>query len=139
MLLVLMSVEKCFAVYFPLKSKTVCTVKTAKWATGVAGIILGGFNLQWFFVVETRLSIQSGLRTCVMPGKYNLTFDTLDSVIYAFGPLTVMFIINFAIVLKFMKAKCKSDQNTSSESTNQALSKSATRETAMVVTVSATF
>ena len=29
MLLVLMLVEKCFAVYFPLKAKTVCTVKTA--------------------------------------------------------------------------------------------------------------
>ena len=28
MLLVLMSLEKCFAVYFPLKSKTVCTVKS---------------------------------------------------------------------------------------------------------------
>ena len=33
MLLVMMSIEKCFTVYFPLKSKTVCTVKTAKWAT----------------------------------------------------------------------------------------------------------
>ena len=31
MLLVLMSIEKCFAVYFPLKSKSVCTLKTAKW------------------------------------------------------------------------------------------------------------
>ena len=28
-LLVLMSIEVCFAIYFPLKSKTVCTVKTA--------------------------------------------------------------------------------------------------------------
>ena len=35
MLLVLMSDEKCFAVYFPLKSKTVCTLKTAKWPTGI--------------------------------------------------------------------------------------------------------
>ena len=40
MLLVLMSVEKCFAVYFPLKAKTLCTVKTAKWATCVVGVIL---------------------------------------------------------------------------------------------------
>ena len=47
-----------------------------------------------------------------------------------------MFIANFAIVFKFMAAKCKSN---STESTNQALAKSATRGTAMVVTVSFTF
>ena len=33
-LLVIMAIEKFFALYFPLKSKTICTVKTAKWATG---------------------------------------------------------------------------------------------------------
>ena len=47
-----------------------------------------------------------------------------------------MFITNFAIVFKFMRAKCNSN---STESTNQALAKSATRGTAMVVTVSITF
>ena len=47
-----------------------------------------------------------------------------------------MFITNFAIVFKFMKAKCKRN---STESTNQALVKAATRGTAMVVTVSVTF
>ena len=47
-----------------------------------------------------------------------------------------MFLTNFAIVLKFMTVKCKSN---STESTNQALTKSATRGTAMVVTVSVTF
>ena len=47
-----------------------------------------------------------------------------------------MFITNFAIVFKFMRAKCK---NNSTESTNQALGKAATRGTAMVVTVSVTF
>ena len=50
-----------------------------------------------------------------------------------------MFITNFAIVLKFMKAKCKSKQINSTESTNQALIKAATRGTAMVVSVSVTF
>ena len=139
MLLVLMSVEKCFAVYFPLKSKTVCTVRTAKWVTGVVGVILVGFDLQWFFVVETGHNIQSCFTTCVMPGNYNLTFDAMDSVLYAFGPLTVMFITNFAIVVKFMRAKCKSSWSNATESTNQALIKSASRGTTMVVAVSVTF
>ena len=61
---------------------------------------------------------------------------TVDSVLYSFGPFALMFITNFSIVFKFMRAKCK--QN-STESTNQALSKSATRGTAMVITVSVTF
>ena len=47
-----------------------------------------------------------------------------------------MFMSNFAIVFKFMKAKCRSN---STESTNQALVKSATRGTAMVITVSVIF
>ena len=47
-----------------------------------------------------------------------------------------MFMTNFAIVLKFMRAKYKRN---STKSTSQALSKAATRGTAMVVTVSITF
>ena len=50
-----------------------------------------------------------------------------------------MFITNFAIAFKLMTAKCKSKPNNSTESTNQSLVKSATRGTAMVVTVSVTF
>ena len=48
-LLVLMCIEKCFAVYFPLKSKTVCTIRTAKWATGILGVVLAAFNAINFF------------------------------------------------------------------------------------------
>ena len=72
-----------------------------------------------------------------MPGNYNFTHSTIDSILYAFGPFAVMFITNFGIVIKFMTAKCKKSNST--ESTNQALVKAATRGTAMVVTVFATF
>ena len=50
MLLVLMSIEKCFAVYFPLKSKSICTVKTAGWVSGIVGVILAGYNSMELFV-----------------------------------------------------------------------------------------
>ena len=60
----------------------------------------------------------------------------VDSALYSFAPFILMFMTNFAIVLKFMRAKYTSN---STESTNQALVKSATRGTAMVVTVSVTF
>ena len=66
-----------------------------------------------------------------------LTLKAVDSYLYSFVPFALMFVANFAIAFKFMIAKC--NQNNSSESTNKALAKSATRGTAMVVTVSVTF
>ena len=136
MLLVLMSIEKCFAVYFPLKSKTVCTVRTAKWTTAVVGAIIAGCNSLYFFIVESAISKSHGHHACIFSDDYLVMVDAVDSVLYSFGPFTIMFITNFAIVFKFMRAKCKSN---STESTNQALGKSATRGTAMVITVSVTF
>ena len=137
MLLVLMSIEKCFAVYFPLKSKTVCTVKTAKWSTGTVGVILAGYNLQWFAFYKSRVSKSSDYTTCVYTEHHHIAFDIIDSVLYSFGPFALMLVTNFAIIFKFIRAKCNTSNST--ESTNQALAKSATRGTAMVVTVSVTF
>ena len=134
MLLVLMSLEKCFAVYFPLKSKTICTVKTAKWATGIVATILVASNSVNLVDRESRFSKSYGHRICILKGDYILV---VDSVLYSFGPFILMFITNFAIAFKFMRARC--NQSNSTESTNQALLKSATRGTVMVVTVSVTF
>ena len=136
MLLVQMSVEKWFAVYFPLKSKTVCTVKTAKWATGIVGVILAGYDSVYFVAFETIIK-PSGNKDCVRNEKYTIALWSIDSVLYSFGPLALMFITNIAIVFKFMTAKCKTQK--SSEMTKQALAKAATRGTAMVVTVSVKF
>ena len=133
-----MSVEKCFAVYFPLKSKTICTVRTAKWATGAARVVLAAFNTINFFL-ESRFSKSSNQYFCYYSFNPNVVFivNTVNSVLYSFGPFALMFITNFAIVFRFMRAKCNGSN--SSQSTNQALAKSATRGTAMVVTVSVTF
>ena len=137
MLLVLMSVEKCFAVYFPLKSKTVCTIRTAKWTTGIVGIILAGYNILHFFDAESHFSKSYDRHVCIFVLDYWKIRYAVDSALYSFGPFVLMFITNFTIVFKFMRAMCT--QNNSTESTNQALAKSATRGTVMVVTVSITF
>ena len=136
MLFVLMSIEKCFAVYFPLKSKTVCTVKTSRWATGIVGFILAGYNSVYFVAYETIIK-PSGSKDCVLNGKYIISLFSVDSVLYSFEPVTLMLITNIAIAFKFMRAKFKSDNST--KTTNQALAKSANRGTAMVVTVSIIF
>ena len=81
--------------------------------------------------------ISPGRRICAFKDGYFGILRATDSVLCSFGPFTIMLITNFAIVFKFMTAKC--NENNSSESTNQALVKSATRGTVMVVTVSVTF
>ena len=139
MLLVLMSLEKCFAVYFPLRAKTVCTVKTAKWATGVAGVILAAINLCNFFFFEAQFSVSYSYYVCVPSKYYPKSFRFSDSVLYSFAPFTLMFFTTFAIAFRFLTAKSKKSQKCSTESINQALSRSATRGTAMVVTVSVMF
>ena len=133
-----MSLEKCFAVYFPLRSKTVCTVRIAKWTTGVVGIVLAAFNVINFFSESDFIESLNQYRCSYIFLDPNVIFvlNTVNSVLYSFGPFAIMFITNFAIVFKFMRAKCKSN---STESTNQALAKFATRGTTMVVTVSITF
>ena len=133
MLLVLMSLEKCFVIYFPLKSRTVCTVKAAKYATGFVGVVLAGYDLRYLIVCEATVDKNN----CVC-GVTHVDMS-VDSVLYSFLPFILMFLTNFAIVFKFIGAKCKSSQSNSTESTNQALVKSAMRGTAMVVTVSVTF
>ena len=107
MLLVLMSVEKCYAVYFPLKSKTVCTVRTAKWLTGIVGMILAGYDLVCLFLKSAQLDETKGLMICVVNDKFKNFFKfyfMFNSVLYSFGPFALIIITNFAIVLKFMTA-----------------------------------
>ena len=133
-LLVMMSVEKCIVVYFPLKVRDICTVKTANWACLAAAIVFVVFNCQWFFIIENR----SG--SCLYIGvseSYILIYNRIDSIIYSFAPFAIMGCTNIAIIYKFIKAKRALKLGT--ESTNQALSKSAMRGTAILITVSLTF
>ena len=110
-------------------------MKTAKWLTGILGVIIAGYNILHLFDWESRFVKSSGY-DCIPISYSKIIMYVVDPVVYSFAPFVLMFITNFVIVVKFMTAKCKTD---STESTNQALAKSATRGTAMVVTVSVTF
>ena len=134
-LLVMMSVEKCIVVYFPLKVRNICTVKTAKWACLVAALIIAAFNSQWFFIIEAGSA--SYCTYTKVSASYILIYNRIDSIIYSFGPFAIMGLTNIAIIYKFIKAKMAVKCGT--ESTNQALSKSAMRGTAILITVSLTF
>ena len=130
-----MCIEKFLVLYFPLRTKTICTVKTAKWVSGITALVFFAYNTQTFFVFHANNN-NKGYSSCqTSPVSYILTFYHIDSIFYTFLPFLIMIITNFAIIYKFMKAKFKSKRG-DIELKNQALSKSATKGTAMLMTVS---
>ena len=138
-LLVAMCIEKFMALYFPLRVKRFCTVKTAKWICSIAAFLLAGFDSQFFFVYKAFKN-RNGYFVCTyvnVPSNYRLIFYKTHAAVHSFGPFTVMCIANSAIIYKFMVAKWRSRRE-GTESTSQALSKSAVKGTAMLVTVSLT-
>ena len=135
-----MSVEKCFALYFPLKTKNICTVRTAKWVTFFTALIFIIFNSQFFVISKAVVNIY-GYKTCIyvmVPDNYWAISNKLSGTLYSFGPFAIMGACNIAMIFKFAMAKCTSSQG-GSESTSQALSKSASRGITMLITVSLTF
>ena len=131
-----MSIEKFIALYFPLKSKLVCTVKTAKWVCGISASLYAAYNVP--LIILSKPVEMFGYVYCDLPETYWSIFRLIDSVLYSFGPFCIMIIMNFAIIIKFILAKRRSARD-GTESTSQALSNAATRGTAMLVTVSTMF
>ena len=139
-LLAVMCIEKFFALYFPLRSRSICTVATAKKVTFSVTFVIAGINMQHFFIWEAYTSTK-GAKSCVMvniPDNYPIINSKLRQTLYSFAPFTIMVLTNGAIIFKFMRASCARDHG-GTESTNQALSKSANRGTAMLITVSLAF
>ena len=136
-LLSVMCIEKFFVLYFPLKTRSICTVAMAKKVTFVVTLILAGYNIQAFFF----MSACNRYKSCSWVNVsfyYSKIHFKIESTLYSFAPFTIMALTNGAIIYKFMRASCVLDQG-GTESTNQALSKSANRGTAMLITVSLAF
>ena len=127
MLLAVMSVEKLFALYFPLKAKSYCTVGTAKWVTSILATVIAGLNfpLLIFYKFDGTM--------CVMT-KHVGFIEIMDTMLYSVVPIAVMLLSNIAIICKLMYIKYKGISHT-----NQSVSKSSTRGSVMVVTVSLAF
>ena len=140
-LLVIISVEKFLALYFPFKTKTICSVRIARWVSLVTAVIFLAWDSQFIILGKVALNI-FGQRYChygnVSLDYYKILWGILMPISYSYGPFAIMVLANFAIIYKFIVAKCR-NINGNTQSTNQALSKSATRGTAMLLTISFTF
>ena len=60
-LLMVMAVEKYFALYFPLQTKNICTLRNAKRISLIVAIALFAFDAQLFFIRESKTG-SSGLK-----------------------------------------------------------------------------
>ena len=139
-LVAVMGIEKFFALYFPLKTRSICTVTMAKKVTFVVVLILLAINMQHCFIWEAAVNAD-GVKYCKLvnvPDGYITIYIQIDYTLYCYAPFTIMILANGAIIYKFVGASCASGQG-GTESTNQALIKSANKGTAMLITVSITF
>ena len=124
MLLTVMLIEKCFVLYFPFKAKSYCTVGTAKLVTCILALTIAGFNSPVF------ISYKRFGKGCFMTKYVNY----IDTLFYVTLPIVFMCLSNTAIIYKLMYIKNKGISHT-----NESVSKSSTRGSVMVVTVSLAF
>ena len=135
-LLIIMSVEKFIVMYFPLKAKLVCTLRTARWACLIGAIILIAFDAQFFITVEFQ--VNGSLKRCRYSNEeYAFVFEKIKSIIYSYGPFIFMVISSVAIASRFIYLK--RNMGNGLESTNIAVNKSAIRGTSTLLLLSITF
>ena len=133
-----MSIEKFLALYFPLRAKAVCTIKTAKYVCGISVVIFVAWNLPLIILSKPTL-FYDGMMVCSVREDFWSIFNHFSASLFSFIPFAVMITMNCAIILKFIMAKYRSSQNTGTQSTSQALNKAATRGTVVLLTVSTMF
>ena len=139
-LLMAMTVEKCIVLYFPLQTKSICRVSTAKKICAAEALLLLVFNIHLVLIRDAK-TYPHGIKTCIwvrVPQSYKATYYQIDVLLYSFIPLSVMFTANCLIIFKFMMAKLK-NRNNGTGSVNQTLSKSAVKGSVMLLTVSFAF
>ena len=125
-----MLVEKLFALYFPLRTKSICTVSTAKKLTLASAVLFFLWDGQIFFMLALKTR-ENGEKYCSpvnVPESYPDIYFKIHSILYSFGPFTIMIIANCMIIFKFMMAKWQNRRG-GTESVSQALSKSAVKGT----------
>ena len=87
-----MAIEKCFALYLPLRTKRLCTMGNAKKLSLFSGVIIFAFNASAFFIYGTETA-SDGKKHCVfvnVPDGYQFIHSQIDAFLYSFIPLTVI-------------------------------------------------
>ena len=139
-LLVIISVEKFIALYYPFKTKSVCTEHIAKRVSLMNTIVFMAFNSQFFFMTK-KYKAPNGdycYYGYISWDYLTILFTTILGIMYSYGPFIIMLTINSAILCKFVIVKWRNGSG-NTNSTNQALTKSATTGIGMLLAISVAF
>ena len=136
--LVIMSVEKCFALYYPIKTKLMFTVKNAILVSLVNLCVWITYNLQWIFTME-RVDGRRG-PTCDIVNAlefFKQNYRMINIIVSIFVPVSLMVVCNSAIVilLYFKRSKSLSTVGSMSADTSNV----AKQATIMLLSVTCVF
>lgn len=92
-LVVLVTLERQYVIYNPLKAKEKCTPKSAKMA--ITGLVIAAFSIEIYAAVWTEYRPGFG---CGMNAKYLIPHYVIATSLVSLGPLTIIFICNLHIV-----------------------------------------
>ena len=100
-LLVIMTVERCIVIWFPLKAKEISNLKKAKRVTAGLMIFFLLYEIQWIFVIEISVHGTCNL-AAHLPKWYTDSLEGIDATVYCFAPFTIMILSNCLICLRLL-------------------------------------
>lgn len=139
-ILTVMTVERCVAIWLPLQSKTLCTVRNAKFLSATVAVAFLIFDCQWLIIITEKDAV------CVyvdgVSQTYQDIYNTIDAALYSYIPFAIMMTANSAIALKMLLARKTNkvgDVGTAHATHGSTMSKNAKKTTFMLLSVSLVF
>ena len=108
--LVVMSAEKCFALYFPLQAKNFCTIKNSIVVSIITAAVFSIYNIQWFFTIEKVYVMNIKRMRCQIinaPDFLRFHWGDIDAIIASYVPMGLMLAFNLAIIILLCKNRGK--------------------------------
>ena len=134
-----MSAEKCFALYFPLQAKNLCSVRNAIKISLVNVVVFSTYNIQWFFTLEKIYVKKINWFRCQIvngPEFLKRHWRDVDAIIASYVPMVLMISFNLAIISLLCLNRGK---DLGVGSTSKDMSKITKQVTAMLLSVTCVF
>ena len=137
-LVVLMTVERCIAVIWPLKISGWVTMKRARIVVSILYVIMAAFN-SVYLIIMTSIPTLRNRNKCIIEESHVPFFRSIwvviEMVVYAYVPQILIFILNIVIIIKLAEARKEQAEMRNAAKSEQ----SQGQVTAMLLMVSITF
>ncbi|XP_064639890.1 FMRFamide receptor-like [Lineus longissimus] len=114
LMVVLVTVDRCIAIYFPLQASRLCNLKTATFEVCGLLVYVVIFNMPRFFemrVIQVYSNITNTTSYTFEPSdmmnnhNYNVIYNTVDSLLNLIIPVLGVFIMNIALIVRLTNAR----------------------------------